>query len=232
MPRKWDRANGKACPRFAEKVCFGLYWYSGWPRLWTGPGRRDFTKPTQPGRSTTETRQQPLTPQSIRKGKENFHFIVTLYYYHAVCKLLYAHKLFCLHSLFLNLIVSLFRSSYQCMTLQSLTHLHPSITSYCPPGSWFPFSCAGSTQCSADTHPHCCPRSPTFSSLSLWLPRPHPLSLNGLLFIPAAAPDTAPSSALSQLCPHKTCSSVSQDRMDLSEWGNNYFHLCSKDKDS
>lgn len=22
MPRKWDRANGRACPRFAEKVCF------------------------------------------------------------------------------------------------------------------------------------------------------------------------------------------------------------------
>lgn len=203
MPRKWDRANGKACPRCADKVCSGLCWYSGWPRLLTGPGRRDFTKPTQPGRSRAETRQEPRTPRSIRKGKRSIHFML--------CVSVVAHiTFFCLHSVYLNLAVSLFGSSCQCMTLQSYSHLHPSIRSYCPPGSWFPFSCAGSTQCSADTHPRCCcPRSPTFSvCLSVWLLWPLPLSLHvcasflqhqkqlhHLLFL--SCPHTAPRSNVS-----------------------------------
>lgn len=62
MPGKWDRANGRACPRCARKVCCGLCWYCGWPRLWTRPGRPDCTRATQPS-------QQPLTLQSTRKGK-------------------------------------------------------------------------------------------------------------------------------------------------------------------
>lgn len=41
----------------------------------TGPGRRDFTKPTQPGRS----KQQPLTPQSTRKGKKRIYFVLLQY---------------------------------------------------------------------------------------------------------------------------------------------------------
>lgn len=73
MPRKWDRTNERACPRFAGKVCFGQCWYSGWARWLTGPGRRDFTKPIQSGRSWTETRQQPPTAQSTRKGEESTH---------------------------------------------------------------------------------------------------------------------------------------------------------------
>lgn len=75
MPRKWERANGRACLRFAEKVCFGLCWYSGWPPLLKGPGRRDFTKPTQPGRIWAETRQQPLTPRFTRESKESIYII-------------------------------------------------------------------------------------------------------------------------------------------------------------
>lgn len=70
MPRKWGRANRRASLRFAGKLCFGLCCYSGWPTLQTGPGRRDFTKPTRPGRIWTEGRRQLLTPQFTRGSKE------------------------------------------------------------------------------------------------------------------------------------------------------------------
>lgn len=70
MPRKWGRANGRASLRLASKLCFGLCCYSGWPTLQTGPGRRDFTKPTRPGRIWTGGRRQPLTPQFTRGSKE------------------------------------------------------------------------------------------------------------------------------------------------------------------
>lgn len=74
MPRKWDRANGRACLRFAGKVCFGLRCCSGWPTVLTGPGRRDFTKPTRPGRIWTESKQQPLTPLFTRESKQHSHY--------------------------------------------------------------------------------------------------------------------------------------------------------------
>lgn len=55
----------------------------------------------------------------------------------------------------ITLLASIFYFYTFCMSMhsqQSCSHLHPSTRFYCLPDSWFPFSCAGSTHCSADMH--------------------------------------------------------------------------------
>lgn len=68
-----------------------------------GPGKRDFTKPIQPGLIWTESRQQRLTPQFTRESKGKRYFILSciiiISVFFIVSLTLESHVLSCHHVL-------------------------------------------------------------------------------------------------------------------------------------